>query len=239
MKYLEAVTDFFKSPKWVMNLLFAGICILVPFIGPVILIGWLITGFWTRTDERFETFPDFDLNQLSKYLGRGLWPVLVQITAAFVVGVGLMIVVMIPMMILTAVLHSDGGGFFATIMGLILSLISLVLYVAVIAGLTMVMIPLSVRSTLTQDFMQSFDIPWLKQFILMMWKDMLIVALALVGIYIVLSIAGFAALCIGIFFAIALFYFAWHHLAWQTYKLYLSRGGQPVPVSQKLAAGTL
>jgi hypothetical protein len=37
----------------------------------------------------------------------------------------------------------------------------------------------------------------------------------------------------------AVTHFAWIHLCAQLYKLYLARGGEPVPVSPKLADGFL
>ena len=40
--------------------------------------------------------------------------------------------------------------------------------------------------------------------------------------------------CVGIYFAIVLVYFSWTHLHKQLYTLYLSRGGEPVPLSPKL-----
>ena len=60
MNYTASVSDFFKSPKWTMNLLLGGVCALIPFIGQIVLKGWLITGFWGRDDDRYENFPDFD-----------------------------------------------------------------------------------------------------------------------------------------------------------------------------------
>src|ERR1700676_3591025 len=75
-----------------MNLLLGGVCVLIPIVGPMVVLGWLITGFWARQDENFETFPDFDFSQFGKYLERGLWPFLV----AFVVGMAFSIV-MVPL----------------------------------------------------------------------------------------------------------------------------------------------
>ena len=110
MKYTDSVFDFFKSPKWMMNLLLGGVCVLIPVVGPMVVLGWLITGFWARQDESFETFPDFDFSHFGKYLERGLWPFLVT----FVAGVGVSIVLvplfwilMIPAMLAGGV--SSGG----------------------------------------------------------------------------------------------------------------------------------
>ena len=47
------------------------------------------------------------------------------------------------------------------------------------------------------------------------------------------TVAG-VALCIGVYFALVIIYFCWMHLHKQLYALYLSRGGEPIPVSPKL-----
>ena len=77
MNYLASIADFFKYPKWTMNMLLGGVCCLIPAVGPMVYMGWLITGTWCRKDERYETSPDFDFNKFGKYLERGLWPMLV------------------------------------------------------------------------------------------------------------------------------------------------------------------
>lgn len=240
MKFVESITDFFKSPKWVTNLIFAGLCALVssiiPLVGIIVLVGWLVTGFYMRqNDEDFVTFPDFDFNQLGKYLERGLWPVLA--TAAVGIGVALVLwlVFFIPIMILTALLSDSNGvvgGFFA----LIISLISLVVYIGIYAVLSLIMMPLSIRATLVQDFVQAFDISFIKKFALMMWKEILMASLFVLVAGAVMTFVGFFAFCVGMFLAQALMFFSWTHLSKQVYKLYLSRGGEPVPVSPKLAA---
>jgi len=84
MNCLTSITDFFESPKWMMNLLLAGVCFLIPIVGPMVVIGWLITGFWGRPDQSPRTFPDFDFNLFATYIERGLWPFLVGLVASLV-----------------------------------------------------------------------------------------------------------------------------------------------------------
>src|SRR6187455_3196366 len=84
MNYTASISDFFKSPKWGMNLLLGGVCILIPLVGPLALGGWHITGFWARKDQDPAKFPDFDFNQFGKYLERGLWPFLAGVIVALV-----------------------------------------------------------------------------------------------------------------------------------------------------------
>ena len=55
----------------------------------------------------------------------------------------------------------------------------------------------------------------------------------------VLVSVGALALCIGAYFATVIIYFSWMHLHKQLYRLYLSRGGEPIPVSPGNSGGPL
>src|SRR6516225_3384550 len=41
MRYLQSYSFLFGSRNWVNNLLLASLCVLIPVIGPIILIGYL------------------------------------------------------------------------------------------------------------------------------------------------------------------------------------------------------
>ena len=234
MKYVESISDFFKSPKWVMNLLFAGICILIPIVGPIVLMGWLITGFWMRNDERPETFPDFDFGKFGQYLQLGLWPFLTTFVASMGVFFVFFIIGLIPSFILGMMADRDGG-----FIGILIGLIWLVVYAAIFLVITLIAHPIAIGGTLKQDFMGAFDLAFIKRFVSLMWKETIIGALFMLVASTVLSIVGMLALCIGIYFAMGLVYYAWAHLSKQMYGLYLSRGGAPIPVSPKLTDGSI
>ncbi len=232
MNYPAAFTDFFKSPKWMMNLLLAGLCCLVPVLGWIVVAGWLVIGFWGREDEKFETFPDFDFNHIGKYLEKGLWPFLV----ALVVGVGGSVAVEIVNGILALIGRILVGygtyqaGMLASGFGFMLMILKLVLKVA----LMFITIPLVLRATLTQDFVKAFDVPFVKKFVSLAWLETLIVAIVITVAAFVLIPVGLILICIGVGFSIAFLSFISAHLNKQLYKVYLSRGGEAVPVSPKL-----
>jgi hypothetical protein len=230
MNYIGSITDYFKSPKWVMNLLLTGVCMLIPVVGPMVVMGWLISGFWMTKPVSFEAFPIFDFGKFGAYLERGLWPFLVTLAAGAGLGIVVLIVGIIPSAILGFV-FGHGHGFLPFIGGSISSLIWTVLMAAIVFAL----IPLLIRSILVQDFVKSFDIPFVKRFVTMMWKEMLFSAIFGWVAGMVLSMVGLLAFCVGVYAAIALAYFMWMHLYWQLYAMYLQRGGEPVPVSPKLS----
>jgi hypothetical protein len=236
VNYNASVSDFFKSPNWMMNLLLGGVCVLIPLVGPMVLMGWLITGFWVRQDENFETFPDFDFAHFGKYLERGLWPFLV----AFVVGmafsfvmVPLSWVLMIPVM-LAGGLSSAGETHTTSCLGGFATILMMLFLAVIVFAMMLVLVPLKIRAALTQDFAKAFDIGFVNRFLVLTWKEVVLSSLFVMITGTLFVCLGMAAFCVGIYFAIVLVYFSWTHLHKQLYSLYLSRGGEPVPLSPKL-----
>jgi Protein of unknown function (DUF4013) len=234
MNYLASVTDFFKSPKWMMNTLLAGLCVFIPFIGPIVIKGWLITGFWGRDDERCETFPDFDFNNFGKYLERGLWPFLVTLVSGLVLGMILAVFIVPVVMVITLLIPTDNSGATGGCAVALLVVILTVFYITMVMALMVVLTPLTVRASITQDFAQSFNMAFVKRFITLTWKEILLSSLFLVATSLILCSAGALVLCIGMYFATVPVYFCWVHLQKQLYALYLSRGGEPIPLSPTL-----
>ena len=233
MNYTASVSDYFKSPKWMMNTLLAGVCVFIPFIGQIVIKGWLITGFWGRDDERPETFPDFDFNNFGKYLERGLWPFLVSLVSGLVIAAVLCVIIVPSTMILGLMTpngHSSASGCAAALLVIILT----VFYLVLIVGLMVVLTPLILRAVLTQDFGAAFNFPFVKRFISLTWKETILATLFTLVASLGLAAVGAIILCVGMYFALVPAYFCLVHLQKQLYRLYLSRGGEPVPVSAKL-----
>jgi hypothetical protein len=231
MNYTAAITDFFKPPKWVTNLLLAGVCMFIPLIGAMVVKGWIIGGLWGRDDERPETFPDFDFANFGKYLERGLWPFLVMLVSGVAIAMVFGIILVPVALITAAITHgtNDNGC-----VGMIMALFMFLFYIIMIVAMLFLLTPLTIRATLTQDFGQSFSLPFVKRFASLMWKEIVISALFAVVVGGLLTSVGALALCIGSYFATVIAYFSWLHLHKQLYALYLSRGGEPIPISPKL-----
>jgi len=236
VNYTDSITDFFKSPKWMMNLLLGGVCVLIPIVGPMVVLGWLITGFWARQDENFATFPDFDFSHFGKYLERGLWPFLVAFVVSSVFSIVLVPLIwlfMIPMMVVGGMSsgHESNAG---SCFGAVAMVMMLLVVTVLIFALMLVLVPLKIRASLTQDFAKSFDFGFVKRFLALTWKEILLSSLFVMITGTLLVCLGMFVLCIGMYFATVVVYFSWTHLHKQLYALYLSRGGEPVPLSPKL-----
>ncbi len=233
MNYASSVSDFFKSPKWMMNMLLAGVCVFIPFIGQIVIKGWLITGFWGRDDERPETFPDFDFGNFGKYLERGLWPFLVTFVTGLVLGM-IFAVFMVPFAMISSLLTGGSHGQENGCAGALIGIIIFFFYMIMIVAMLFLLTPFTLRATITQDFGQSFNFAFVKRFVTLMWKEILLSALFLLVASTILVCIGALALCVGMYFALVPVYFCWLHLQKQLYRLYVSRGGEPVPQSPKL-----
>jgi hypothetical protein len=236
VNYTASVSDFFKSPKWMMNLLLGGVCVLIPIVGPMVVLGWLITGFWARQDENCETFPDFDFSNFGKYLERGLWPFLVAfvVSMAFsIVLVPLAWVLMIPAILVGGLSAGDHANT-TSCLGFIATILMMLFFVLIIFAMMLVLVPLKIRASLTQDFAKSFDVGFVKRFLALTWKEIVLSSLFVMITGTLFVCLGMIVFCVGMYFAIVLVYFSWTHLHKQLYALYLSRGGEPVPLSPKL-----
>lgn len=228
MKYVESFTDFFEQPNFLKNLLFGGLCMIVPVVGQMVLLGWLSQGFWVRQVQNPKTFPDFDINKIGFYLQRGLWPFLVAFVALIGVWITSSIVLGIPAFILG--LLTGGSDFLSAIVGLMMFLLSTALWLAAF----LILKPLKIRAIFAQDFVPSFDFVFIKRFLTLVWKEAVVSTLLIMVAGMILLPIGAIAVCVGMYVVAALIAFAVEHLDRQLYDLYLSRGGEPLPVSPLL-----
>ena len=169
MNYSAAISDFFKSPKWTMNMLLGGACALIPFVGQIVVLGWAVTGFWGRDEENYETFPDFDFSNFGKYLERGLWPFLVTFVASLVM-VPVIWVVTIPTMLigtLAAGTNEKAGGCFAVVMPVVM----MFHHAHCLRHDGSVHNAAQDPASITQDFAKSFNFDWVKRFVSLMRKE--------------------------------------------------------------------
>jgi hypothetical protein len=234
MKYHQSVSDFFRIPRWKMNLLLGGVAMLIPLLGQIVLAGWQIGCLWGRgDDDEPARFPPFDFQFFIKYLERGMWPFLVQLVASFV---------LVPVIMAVMVVVGLMAGFFGAHHGqpsnlAVGALIAGAMCVPLLlmVGFNLVLTPLMVRATITQDFAKAFDPGFVKGFLSRVWREILLAMLYLLCLGLCLMVLAVVTCYVGAFFAAPVVIFSWHHLQRQLYQLYLSRGGAPVPVSHKLS----
>ena len=222
VRYWTAYRFVFGSPKAWTNLLLGGVCMLIPVAGPMVLVGYLIGVLaFTLPDER-SGYPDFDFGRFVEYLTAGIWPFLVSLIATVAVIIPIYVVFGIGVF---AVIAAKPTG---PLLGVLIAL-GVVLFVVAWIGMLLVIEPVLIRAALLREFNGVFDFPWIKDFLRRTWRESLLSMLFLLSTSIPLVIVGYALCLVGIYPALALATFARWHLTFQVYRIYLARGGTPVP----------
>lgn len=219
LDFAKLFTFLFDSPKWFVNWLCCTVTLLIPIVGAMVIWGYQAEATERLIRNPSEPYPDFDFSRFGDYLMRGLWPFLIALT------VGL---VSIPVYLI-AVFVFGMGSVISESMAIFSTLLMMVVYMVYGAIIAAISQPMVLRSAMTKDFMQGFNLDFIKQYLSRIWKELLMGMLVIIVVTPFLAIAGFLALCIGYLFALSLVTLAYGHLQYQLYRLYLERGGEPIP----------
>lgn len=237
MRYLDSYRFAFQSPNWMMNILCGAVCFLIPAVGPLILMGYLLEVVeWLHAkkkggDTSEAGYPDFNFNRFGEYLQRGIWPFLVTLVVSVPISLFIMILWMVLMMGVAAAIGSS-------VVTVIIFLLLMVLYFAAIVGMNIIQVPLYLRAGMTRDFAQGFSLAFVKDFVRRTKAELLWSAAFLISSGSALVTVGALAFCIGMYPAVALYMFAFNHQVEQLYELYLQRGGEPIPLPAPAASAS-
>jgi cellulose synthase/poly-beta-1,6-N-acetylglucosamine synthase-like glycosyltransferase len=223
--FAASFKDLFSTEKKWMTVLGLSVSMLIPLVGPVVAIGYLMRRFArVRNGKSAE---DFDFNNFGEYLQIGLWPILCSIVAT-VVLMPIIFICALPMSIGPMIAQDNEG------LGIALIIVGSILYLVAIFLLMMVTYPVMLRAGLTMDFKSGFS----KSFIISFTKK---VGMSLIGYLLLVSIIavplmliGYLALLVGAIVVAAGLQFVMLHLIFQHYDLYLERGGEAIVVNPEL-----
>ncbi len=237
MNFTAAVSDFFKSPKWILNLLLGTLCLLIPIAGVMAVLGWLIICFWGRHQHDHPAgFPPFELGRLGQNISRGAIPIAANLVAALILApLSVIVFYILPSM---GFVHLADGG----VGNRLVAILMYALGTAVWLGFFMLTAPITLRASLTQEFGNAFNVPFARRFIISVKKELLLTAGFMAALSALTAWLGWRGLTYVSLFLGPVTLYAWQHLLKQLYQLYLYRGGQPIPVSpvlveeQRLAA---
>ncbi|MFN5579140.1 MAG: DUF4013 domain-containing protein [Akkermansiaceae bacterium] len=230
MNYFASITDFFKPQKWGMNMFLGGVCILIPMIGPIIVSGWAITQLWGRGDEKNPSeYPPFDFQYFTKYLMRGMWSFLAQMVGGLIMMPVFLVLFFVFMMVAVPITENND------VIGALVMMIGFFVYLIIVLAMNFIIAPISIAATIAQDFVPAFNIRFLRNFLTLVWRELLISTLFFTAMGIVMMILGVCTCYIGFFAGFPVITFAWQHLLKQLYLLHLSRGGIILTRSPKLS----
>ncbi|MCX7700695.1 MAG: DUF4013 domain-containing protein [Gemmataceae bacterium] len=222
MRYLDSLRFLFGTPNWLTNLLLMTLCLIIPVVGPIVLIGYLLEVFDSaRSKPEPSGYPDFDFNRFVPYLTRGIWVFLVQLLVQVFIGLPMAFILGFGTALVAAL---DEGR--VTVFALLV-LLPLGLILSIVLGMVLWAVTIfeGIRRGLDISGMLSF----VREYLGKVWRETLGAILFLVVAGWVLSLAGLALCCVGVYPVTSWLMFANYHLMAQTYRLYLERGGTPPP----------
>ena len=231
MRYLEAYGYIFQNPNWVVNVLLCAVCALIPIIGNLVIVGYQFEIVESLHRYPKRQYPDFDFNRFADYLVRGLWPFLVNFVFQFVIQIvlaPLMYGCLILGMFIASSTGDEAGGILMIVV--MVFVIFFVFAAALLANF--ILVPMTIRAGLAQDFVSAFNFSWIWGFIKRVWVELFLVIIFMSVTGPLVLMLGMLAFCLGMLPALAIFIMAQAHLYFQLYRLYLARGGEPIPLKQ-------
>jgi len=234
LEYLRTIQYIFDNPNWLMNLVWSFLCQLagqvIPIVPAMVFMGYQFEMLEDLQTNRGTRYPDFDINRLVDYLGRGVWPVLVMLIGVLAIGAAVGMVALATL-ICASILGSVGGEDLAGVLVPIGVVIGGTLGIAVMLLASIYVTPMVLKAGLAQDLGAAFDFAWVNDFARKMWVETVLSGLFMVGsaLALILVTCGLAGIIIG-----PIMPFVSTHFYYQLYMLYLSRGGTPIPLKPRV-----
>jgi len=235
MEYMRAYNYIFENPDWMKSVLFMALLFIpamIPGVGIIVnlfYLGYQFEVIDSLLKSQGRQYPTFDFGRMGDYLGRGIWPFLVNLVGTVVLFPIIYIGLLVAGLLVSGI-TSAAGESLGPILGMVLGLIVGVTFIGITFAAMFVMVAMILRAGLTQEFGAAFQFDWIKDFCRRMWLEMLLSGLFMMATGFVLEILGVIALCIGLLFVIPLLFLAASHILYQLYVVYLSKGGIPIPI---------
>lgn len=229
LEYLKGFKFLFLDQNWVNNLLIGAIMVLIPIVGPIVVMGWQCEIFQRLHKKHSQPIPKLDFNDFGHYLGRGIVPFVVGLLVTIPLAIALAIIVVVAG-VLIAVAGGKGAPVSTLIplgvigAGAVFLFVMIPTYVIANAGMT--------RAFLTEDFGKSLDLNRIWAYAKWTWPTVFKAALVYLPITMGIMFAGTILLYVGIFPATVIINIAWIYLAWQIYEIYLAQGGESIPIKE-------
>jgi uncharacterized protein DUF4013 len=229
MRYLESFQYIFAHPEWVLSVILASVCGLIPVIGGILVLGYQFEIVELLHRSPGNLYPKFDFNRFSQYLMRGVWPFLVVVIVVLVVQLPLMCG--FYMLFFGVVAGASNAGDAGPVVAILGMLCVMLVFFALMAAMSIFLTPVALRAGLAQDLGQALKFDWVMNFVSKMWVETLLTSLFLSAVSIFILAPLILLTCgLGGFFANTLLAMAGAHLNWQLYTIYLARGGEPIPL---------
>lgn len=229
MDYRRAYSYLFSKSDWIQTVLLLAVCVLIPVVGVLVLLGYRAEQLDDWLDEGTDsTVRKFDFNRFADLLIRGVWPFLYQLIIGMAFGVFLAVayfgVIMIavgtankePALFLTAL------AFFYLFAFLVQVVVKFLSWPFILHGQVSGKFDFGGAWAFAKEFYSKIGIANLGG-----------IALCCMIIDMVCIFIGMLLFCIGFYPAAAIVMMAEGHILWQLYRRHLDRGGSTIPRFEK------
>jgi hypothetical protein len=227
IQYLESFRYIFTHPEWFKNLIIFSVFILIPVLNLAILFGYLYEIVEHRHRRLPGPYPLFEVRRFARYVTRGIWCYLLGDIMQVIIAPIVQVLTQTTMFGSMAAMQSGEAGAIAVAVIVPLVIIGFLLFLLL---LQIVTAPFFLRGGLSQDFGVMMNFRWAYDYVRQMWLELVLVHIFLMLSMLVVLPLGCLLFCYGFFVALALVTMVEAHLFCQLYELYLTRGGEPIPL---------
>jgi hypothetical protein len=231
MNYFGALEMIHRNPDWLVNTLLMFVCAMIPVVGGIVLNGYVYETIEILHRTNGNYYSKFDFNRFVEYLLRGVGPFLIGLilgtALAFVMIFGYVVIIASAVAAGAAADHGNEAVAGAGVLGAVA--VVMLLFFAVAFAISFFSVPLGLRGGVSGDIGQSFNFNWAIDFIKKTWLEMILVFLFQMAVGIVLEVIVLATCGLGILIALGYVVLISAWLQFQLYRVYLSRGGEPIP----------
>jgi hypothetical protein len=262
MRYWQSYRFVFQNPNWLTNVLLASVCLLIPWVGQIVMIGYLFEVIdvllLRRPSQRTGNANDFAGDASSAQVMDALpanddlivatYPDFVfnRFAEYLTRGIWPFLVRLIFNMavgVLAGFVFFVGmmiAGFAAAAshspwLFIIIYGLFFLFYLLAMLVVGILTTPIYLRAGLNGDFSGAFSMEFYRDFLKRVGLECALAELFLAATGAIFSIGGLLLCYVGFFPVWALLTYAHHHLDFQLYELYLKRGGMPVPLKAQPA----
>ncbi len=228
IEYLKGFPFFWRDPGFKNNILLGSIHMLIPIVGPIVLMGWYCEIIQRLVRRHSRPIPRLDFSDFGHYLGRGVIPFVVSFLTTLPMVIVVYFGVFVFIMIL-AVLGEQGLVQDFVLLG-IGATGGILIFFGLILPATVLINAFLTFAEITEDFGQSMNFSRAWGYAKRNWKKIITAQLVFIPVAIGGFILGMLACYFGIFPVSLMINLAFLYVRWQIYEYDLSRGGPPLPM---------
>jgi hypothetical protein len=223
MNVSSAIGFPFRGPHVWPNLGLVLLCLLIPVIGPIVVMGYMVGAERALAENIDAAAPRFDFGKFTFYLQRGVWP--------FLVGL-VMGLILLPFMWGLIAVGIVGGALLGRHPWVGVAMIggAVPAYLVLLTVYQVATAPLILKAGLQENFGAGFDLRFLGDYVKRVGLLALGVGLVMVVIIVPLSLVSLCALFVGPLVLSVWLQFVLAHVQMQLYREYLARGGTPIVI---------